>query len=574
MKRKIYCLAVSLGLIIASCGSPEKMKDAADQIKATCTPAVLEANAGVIKATINVSFPEKYFHPEAVLEMLPVIKYQGGEVAGTVKVLQGEKVKDNNTVISEKGGSYSQEVTFEYTDAMKVSTLEIRPTLVDKKGKRLQFPKDIKVADGVIATYKLAEVEVKPAFYADSYQLTTEEVKDAQILFTINKADVRSSELSKEDVKMLQQFVADASPKEPAKTKAKKGAVEPAPAPSNKSLKSLQISSYASPDGGMDLNEKLSTNRGKTTDDALVKFFKQSKAQVDKNLIEIKHTAEDWDGFKKLMEGSDIQDKELVLRVLSMYSDPEVREREIKNISAVYTVIADKVLPQLRRSKLKATVETANMGDDQIKSFVSAGNLDTLNAEQLMYAAYNLYKDDETTQVTLYKKVAEKYRDARGYNNLGALYLTQGKLDDAKTALDSAMAIKADVKVQNNLGYVLLKQGKTEDAEKQLAAAGLDESKAGMGYIAIGKGDYKQAVTLLKGSGSFNEALALLLSGSADNASAVLANLDTPKAYYLKAVIGARKNVEADVMDNLNKAGDLKADAKKDAEFVAFWPKL
>ncbi len=358
MKRRIYCLAVSLGLIIASCGSPEKMKDAADQIKATCTPAVLEANAGVIKATINVTFPEKYFHASAVLEMLPVIKYEGGEVVGTAKVLQGEKVKDNNTVIAQTGGSYSQEVTFEYKDEMKVSTLAIRPTLVDsKKGTRLQFPNDIKVADGVIATYKLAEVEAKPVFFGDSYKKSVEDSKDAQILFTINQSNIRSSELSKEDIKLLQKFIAEAAPKVPAKpAKAKKGAPAPAPEqPSKKSLKSVQISSYASPDGGMDLNEKLSTNRGKSTDNALEKFFKQSKVQVDKNLIEIKHTAEDWDGFKSLMEGSDIQDKELVLRVLSMYSDPEVREREIKNIAAVYTVIADKILPQLRRSKLKAT---------------------------------------------------------------------------------------------------------------------------------------------------------------------------------------------------------------------------
>ncbi len=569
MKRKIYCLAVSLGLIIASCGSPEKMKDAADQIKPTCTPAVLEAKAGVITATINVSFPEKYFHPSAILEVLPVLKYQGGEVLGTVKMLQGEKVKDNHTVVSQKGGSYSQEVTFNYTDAMKTATLELRATLIMKKGQRLQFPKDIKVADGVIATYKLAEVEVKPAFYTDKYQKTVEEAKEAQILFTINKADVRSSELSKEDVKLLQQFVADASPKEPAKGKK----AEPVQ-PSNKTLKSLQISSYASPDGGMDLNEKLSDNRGKSSDNALINIFKKSKVQVDKNLIEVKHTAEDWEGFKKAMEQSDIQDKELVLRVLSMYSDPDVREREIKNISAVYTVIAEKILPQLRRSKLTAKVEVANMSDDQIKAQISAGKLDTLDKEQLIYAAVNLYKDNEATQITLYKKAAEKFRDFRAFNNLGAIYLKQDKLAEAKTALDSAMAINADAKVKNNMGYVLLKQGNVADAEKQLTAAGIDESKAGVAYIAFGKGNYDQAVTLLKGSGSFNEALALLLTGKADEAKAILDKQNTPKAYYLKAVIGARKNVEADVMDNLNKAGDLKAEAKKDAEFVAFWPKL
>ncbi|MDR2937308.1 MAG: tetratricopeptide repeat protein [Prevotellaceae bacterium] len=573
MKRKIYSLAVALGVIVASCGSPEKMKDAADQIKATCTPTVLEAKAGVIKASINVSFPEKYFHPSAVLEMLPVVKYAGGEALGEVKMLQGEKVKDNNTVIAAAGGSYTQEVTFSYTDAMKVATLEIRATLIDKKGNRLQFPADIKVADGVIATYKLAEVEVKPVYFDDSYQKSTTETKEAQVLFPINNSSVRPAELSKADVKLLQQFIADALPKEPAKpARGKKVVVDTTP--STKTLKGLEISSYASPDGEMDLNEKLSNNRGNSTDAALAKFFKQSKVKMDKNLVNIKHTAEDWEGFQQLMANSEIQDKELVLRVLSMYSDPAVREREIKNISAVYTVIAYKVLPQLRRSKLSATVEVANLNDEQIKAFVSANNLDTLDVEQLMYAAVKLYTEDAAMQETLYKKVTEKFNDVRGFNNLGALYLSQDKLDEAKTALDAALAIKEDAKIKNNLGYVLLKQGKNDEAEKQLAAAGLDESKAGMAYIALGKGEYSQAVTLLSGSGSFNEALALLLSERADDAKAVLEKLDTPKAYYLKAVIGARKNAEAEVTENLDKAGDLKANAKQDAEFVAFWPKL
>jgi len=573
MKRKVFYLGVSLGLVFASCGSPEKMKDAADQIKATCTPAVLEAKAGTIKATINVSFPDKYFHPEAVLEMLPVIKYQGGEVVGTAKVLQGEKVKDNNTAIAATGGSYSQEVTFEYKDEMKVATLELRPTLImTKKNVRIQFPKDIKVADGVIATYKLAEVEVKPVFFDDSYEKTRTETKDAQILFVINKSDVRPAELSKADIKVLEQFIVDALPKEPAKPAKGKPVVEEQP--SNKTLKGLQISSYASPDGALDLNDKLSNNRGKSTDAALNALFKKSKAIMGKDLVQVKNTAEDWDGFKQLMEQSDIQDKELVLRVLSMYSDPEVREREIKNIAAVYTIIADKILPQLRRSKLSATVEVANLNDEQIRALVAEGDFDAFDVEQLMYAGVRLYKDDAATQVALYKKVAEKFNDVRGYNNLGAIYLSQGNLDEAKVALEAALAIKPDAKVKNNLGYVLLKQGNVADAEKQLAAAGLDESKLGMGYIAIGKGNYDQAVTLLRGTGSLNEPLALLLAGRLDDATARLDNLNTPKAYYLKAIIGARKNVEADVMSNLDQAGNLKADAKKDAEFVAFWPKL
>jgi outer membrane protein OmpA-like peptidoglycan-associated protein len=560
MKRRIYCLAVSLGFIVASCGSPEKMKDAADQIKVKSTPEVLEARAGTIKAKITVTFPEKFFHPDATLEMLPVIKYAGGEVAGDAKLLQGEKVKDNNTVITQKGGEYTQELTFDFIDEMKVATLEIRPTLI-VKGQRLQFPKDIKAADGVIATYKLAEVEAQPVTNEDEYVKTIEESKEAEIKFIINQAIVRNSELNKAEVKTLQQFVADALKSNGKQT-----------------VKELQISSYASPDGAESLNEKLSANRGKSSNNALSTYLKKSKIPVNKDLVSVKNTAEDWEGFQELMAASDIQDKELVLRVLSMYNDPAVREREIKNISAVYKVIADQILPELRRSKLLATVEVANLTDAEIKALVDAGDLETLDVEQLLYAADKLYTD-KSVQLSLYKKASESFSDFRAYNNLAALYLDQKKVDDAKSAADAALAANgSDAKVKNNAGYVALLQGNTAEAEKQLTSAGLDESKAGLGYLAIGKGEYSQALTLLKGSKSVNEALALLLNGKIDEATAVLADLNSPKAYYLKAVIAARQNNESSVLDNLNKAFELDATlkdaSKKDAEFAAFWQKI
>lgn len=561
MKRRFYCLAVSLGILAASCSSPEKMKDAADQIKVKCTPEVLEARGGTIQAKLTVAFPGKYFHPDAILEMLPVIKYAGAELAGTAKVLQGEKVKDNNTVITQKGGEYTQELTFNFVDEMKVATLEVRPTLI-VKGQRLPFPNDIKAADGVIATYKLAEVEVAPATSDDSYLKTIEESKEAEIKFIINQAIVRNSELNKSDVKALEKFVADALK---GKTK--------------QTVKELKISSYASPDGTEALNEKLSTNRGKSSNEALRNHLKKSKVSVAKNLVTVESTAEDWEGFKELMSASDIQDKELVLRVLSMHSDPAVREREIKNISAVYKVIADQILPELRRSKLLATVEIANLTDAEIKARVDAGELNKLDAEQLLYAANNLYTD-EAVKVKLYREAGEKYSDYRGYNNLSALYLAQKKTNDAKSAVDAAVAANgsSDAQVKNNAGYVALLQGNAAEAEKQLVGTGIDESKAGLGYIAIAKGEYAQALTLLKGSKSVNEALALLLNGKVDEATAVLAGLNSAKAYYLKAVAGARKKSESDVLDNLNKAFELDATlrdaSKKDAEFAAFWGKI
>ncbi|MDR1226279.1 MAG: hypothetical protein LBK47_05195 [Prevotellaceae bacterium] len=558
MKRRVFCLAVSLGLIIASCGSPDKMKDSADQIKVTCDPAVLEATAGVIKAKITVTFPEKYFHPDAVLEMLPVMKYDGGEQAGTAKLLQGEKVKDNNQVIAAKGGSYTQELQFSYTPELAKSTLEIRPTLI-VKGQRMQFPKDIKAADGVIATYTLAQVEVKPVYMVDQYVQVVGDEKEAEIKFVINQSTVRTSELKKEDIKALEQFIAEASKGE-----------------NNATLKELQISSYASPDGPTELNEKLSTARGKSANDALNQYFKKSKARVSKDLVSIQHTAEDWDGFQALVAASDIQDKELILRVLSMYNDPAIREREIKNMSKVYQVLAEKILPQLRRSKMIAKVEIAQLNDEAIKTFVDANNLDTLNLEQLLYAGNKLY-DDYATKIALYRKAAEKFDDARAYNNLGAVYIQQKDTANAAPVLTAANTKKAnDLSIKNNLGYLALLQGDKANAEKQLAEAGLEAGKLGLGYLAIGKGDYSNAVTLLRGAKTENEVLALILLGKNEDAKKVLADLQTPLASYLKAIVAVRFNDSNGVTDNLQDASQdatLKARADKDIEFANFAPK-
>lgn len=561
MKRRIICLAAFLGLIVASCGSPEKMKDSADQISVTCEPKVLEARAGVINAKITVTFPEKYFNTSAVLEMLPVLKFEGGEMEGTVKILQGEKVKDNYTVIAEKGGSYTQDVQFTYDDSkMRKASLEIRPTLI-MKDKRVPFPADIKAADGVVATYKLAEIEVNPAFLQDNYSQVISEEKRAQIMFLVNQSNVRSNQLKRDDVKELEKFIADAN---------KKG--------SNTTIKNVTISSYASPEGPLKRNETLSVERGKAANTTLNSAMRRSKVKLDKSIVGMEHTAEDWDGFQELVAASNIQDKELILRVLSMYSDPVVREREIRNMSKVYKILAETVLPELRRSKIIAEAEVQLLNDEQIKALVDAKNIDSLNVEQLLYAAGKLYEDNDT-KIYLYKAAADKFGDYRAFNNLGAVYLGQKNTSEAKSALQAAAEKNADdASVKNNLGYVALLEGNLGEAEKQLTASGIDQSKAGIAYLAFDKGEYANAETLLSGSKSFNEALAQLLNGKADAAKSTLNGMETAKAYYLSAVIAARANSASDVQSNLQKAyqadASLKDYAQKDAEFVNFQPQI
>ncbi|GHT66129.1 hypothetical protein FACS189452_01460 [Bacteroidia bacterium] len=564
MKNQFVYVCASL-LLLAGCSNPEKMKDVANQVRVSCEPSVLSATAGKVKATITVTFPDKYFDASAVLEMLPVVKYNGMERTLEAKVLQGEKVKDNNTVIRASGGSYSQDIEFDYNDAMSISSLEVRPTLI-VKDKRIPFPQDFKAASGIIANYLLAEAEAIPVVLGDDYQKAAEIVKNAEIKFLINQTAVRPGELKKEDLVALRDFLLN----DIAQAK-------------NTKLKNLKISSYASPDGPLAKNEALSVGRGKaantTINDLLKKSKSKSKYKLPADALKIEHTAEDWEGFQQLMEASSIADKQLVLRVLSMYSDPQVRETEIKNISKVYQEIAQTVLPELRRSKLVLTAEALNLSDEELKARIESNQLDALTAEQLLYSALNFYSDDVATQKSLYQYTADKYNDYRVLNNLGAIFLAEGNLAEARRVLESALALEpSNTHVNNNLGYIALAEGDNDQAEKFLLVAGLDASKVGLGHIAILKGNYSHAVTLLSDLKSVNSGLAFLLTGNLGKASAALSDVDEPTAYYILAIIAARNNDANGVKNNIAKAAaqdvTWKEKAKKNIEFAQFLPQI
>jgi tetratricopeptide (TPR) repeat protein len=577
MKNKFSLFGITCAVaLFGACSNPEKMKDLGDQMQPRCEPSRLTAVAGKVRATISVTFPPKFFEPSAVLEITPVLMYDGTERALETKVLQGEKVKDNNTVIRESGGSYTQDIAFDYTENMSLATLELRPTLVVKE-KRIPFPKNFRVADGIVANYTLAEPTWKEMglSLSDDYQKAAEVVKNAEIKFLVNKTDVRSSELKREDLLALQKFLLDTI----AQGK-------------NARLKQFYISSYASPDGPLDNNEKLSVGRGKAANTSINTILKNAQKPAKKSktppppayalpedLLKMEHTAEDWDGFKQLMEQSSITDKHLVLRVLSMYSDPQVRETEIKNISKVYKEIADKVLPELRRSKIVLTAETFEMSDEELKQRIENNQLDNLNVEQLLYAARVFYSNDAETQKAVYQYAADKYDDYRVLNNLGAKYLAEGNLQEAKRVLEGALAAYPNApEVNNNLGYVALAQGDYAGAEKYLLAAGVDASKVGLGHLAIRKGQYENAATLLSDVRSVDAGLAFLLTGKLTRVPDALKGVDKPAAYYILAIVAARDNNEAGVKDNIAKAASQDATwrekAKKDIEFANFAPQL
>lgn len=547
---------VAAVLLLGSCSNPEKMKKAVDQVKVTCVPTALEAKAGTVKAKISVNFPVKFFNKKAVLELTPVLVYNGGELAAPAKLLQGEDVKDNNQVISyENGGGYEQEVEFPYSDQLRMAKLELRVKIL-YKGKTIPFDQPYKLADGVSALYTLATPAAAPIFYDQTYQRITPEQQSAEILFMISKAIVEKKELSKAQVKELEQYI----------SKVKKDTV-------NKSFQGLAIKAYASPDGPVEFNDKLSAKRGTSTKDAVKKSFKTVKDVVSKP--EVTSLGEDWDGFVALVSASNIADKELILRVVSMYSDPNVRDREIKNLSAGWPDLKKTILPALRKSNLIANVNSIGLSDDQIKAKIQNKDYSNISADQLVYGAK--LSSDLSYKIAAYEGAIQL--DSKNYkaiNNLGAIYLMQGKVAEAAKQFEAAAAINNDAVVKNNLGAVALAQGKIAEAEKLFVQAGDagDQVKHNLAYIAITKGQYTAAVDYLAGSNSFNQALALLLVGKTENASKVLEQVNSPKGAYLKAVIAARQGNESALLSNLKEAvsGDasLKKLAATEFEFRAY----
>lgn len=556
MKGSKLAIIALAALLIGGCGGVEKMKELPAGTSFKVTPNPLEVHGNKVKATIEGTIPAKYFNKKAIVEITPVIVYKGGELTLPVKTLQGEDVQANNQVINyEAGGTWKHDIEFDYKDEMFSCTLELR-FVITYKDKKIPFDAPQKIGIGTMATYKLVDIDPKPIMLSDKFVRVTPEEKEAQINFVIQKSDIRKSELTKDDIKMLNDFLVDA-------TKA-----------NNKEVKEIKVSAYASPDGPEKLNEKLSTDRGKNTDKYLADVFK--KAKVDnKTAVAVETTAEDWDGFQKLVQASDIEDKDLVLRVLSMYSDPEVRDKEIKNLSKVYKVLAEKILPQLRRSKMIAKVDVIGYSDDTLKYMVENNAYDSLNVEEMLYAATLV--SDVDKKIEVYMKAGEKFNCPRGYNNAAYFYIQNNKATEAKAALDKIPADQNIPAVTNNRGCVALMEGNIDEAEKLFtdAANAGNEVKYNLGIIAIIKNQYPAALEYLGGTDSFNQGLAALLNGKVDAAKNTFAKVESAKGYYGRAIVGARLQEEATVLDNLRTAigkdANLKARAKEDVEFRNFF---
>jgi len=534
MNKKIL-IAVSLVMAIVFVSCNKNMK-ALDASYFKTTPNPLEEKAGKVDATVTGTFPVKYFNKKAVVTVTPVMKFNGEEVKGQSSVFQGEKILDNNQKIAYKaGGTYTMKPSFFYIPEMAKSELYLNFDVVQKK-KNYTLPA-VKIADGVLATSELVAVkDIKPALIADKFQRITQENQNADILFLIQQAQLRNSELKAEDVKAFTAKVKEARDAQ------------------NKEVTSLEVLGYASPDGAVDLNTNLAEKRQKVTKDYVNKELKKLKSNVT---VDSKFTAEDWEGFQNLMESSNIQDKDLILRVLSMYQDPEQREREIKNLSSTFKSIATDILPQLRRSRMKLTVDVTGKSDEQIAQ-LAATSPANLTVEELLYAA-TLTKT-ETEKAAIYQKVISLYpTDARGYNNLGLVNYEMGKIAEAQKLYEKALAIEPQSADANyNVGLISLSKGAITDALAYFgkAAGTTGDLNSALGTTYIAQGDYTKAKNVMTEANTNNTALAQILCSDYNAARRTLAAVAAPNAMtaYLGAIIGARTNDRDAVYNNLKTA--------------------
>lgn len=536
---KSFIVAVSAFAMI-SCDSPSKMAELADQITFKCNPEVLEVVAGAIEADITVNFPAEFFHPKAIMEVTPVLVYQGGEVAYHPFIYQGEKITDNYRLVSEDGAQIREKVAFKYVPGMEKSHLELRGKVL-YKDKVYNVAEAFKIADGANTTYMLVNTDGVAKLAKDNYQEVITENEEAQIHFLVNSAQVRNSELKSQDLKDYKETLA---------------ALE---GDARRTIVGTDVVSYASPEGSEKYNNKLSDKRGENASKALSKFMKG----VDAGEISVKSIGEDWEGFQDMVAKSDLEDKDLIIRVLSMYSDPNVREREIRNMSNVYKTLADDVLPQLRRSRFITSVEYTNYTPEELAKIVEE-NIDILDEEAILRAA--ALTKDNNDKIDLYAEAIKKFNSDRAKYNTAVVYLEEGKVEKAADVL--AKVENQDADYNNVKGIVAMRQGNLEEAAKYLKAANTPEAKANLAAIDILNGDYYEAATKLAGTGDENEALAYILTDQLGKASDAL-KCKCPHASYLKAIVAARKGDVDRAKAELENAGaEYAKRAETDIEFA------
>lgn len=544
MKKILNIALVAVAaLALVSCNQANKMIESVDQLGIKCNPEVLEVVAGEIDADVTVNFPEGYFFPKATLYVTPVLRYQGGEAVGKQFVFQGEKITENYLSVPKAGASIKQHVHFEYVKGMEKSELVARVKVVCN-GSEYVFPGEIKIADGANTTYMLVETDGAYDYVADTYQEVIPETVESQILYLINSSNVRNSELRKGDIKEFQKALANLAGDE------------------RRQVIGTEVVAYASPDGSVALNDKLSSNREKSAAKALGKVTKN----LETGDVTTRSIGEDWAGFQELVNNSSIEDKDLIIRVLSMYSDPAVREREIRNMSSVYSTLASNVLPQLRRARFITSVEYTNYSAEELADLVN-NNIDVLDEQALLRAAANA--KDKDAKLTIYRKAVEKYNSEAARINTAVTYLNYGQNDEAAAILSKAN--QSDPVVINLKGVIALREGRLDVAADLFNAAGDNGfTKQNKAIIDILKGRYDAAAKKLAGTKTCNETIAYILTGQLEKAKANNTG-KCPRCKYRSAIIEARQGNVAAAKAFIEEASKMPALAERaalDVEFI------
>lgn len=554
MKNKVEILFRStmialFAVILVSCSS--KLTPLSPSLFSV-TPSPLEVQGSKIPATVNGKFPEKWFNKNAEITITPVLKWGISEQLGTAVTYQGENIAGNGIVVLQKQGApFTIKSEFDYDPEMANPALYLRfTTLV--KNKPVTLP-DVKISEGLITTAALANALTNtPADAPDDFQKLIKDAYDANILFLIQQAELRSSELNSNNLAAWKSLVksADNNPRQNV---------------------NVEVLAYASPDGGYELNSKLAAQREKNTSGYLNKEFKKDNVNTN---VYANYTAQDWEGFKKLVEASSLQDKDLVLRVLSMYTDPADREREIKNISVIYKDLAETILPQLRRSRLVANVETVGRTDNELIQAFNT-NPSSLTANELLYTATL----QGTPQERIYTVVTQRFSaDYRGWNNLGAFYFANGQIDAAQKAFLKAQQINNKAPEPNmNLGLLAMADGDIAKAEQLIAnGSQANTSNEALGLLYLKKGDYNKAIQAFGDTKSNNAALAQILTKNYNQAEQTLNSISNKDGmtHYLEAIVAARTNDATGVAHHLGAAFEadpnLKQNAIYDLEFAKF----
>ncbi|MBP3774721.1 MAG: hypothetical protein ILA34_05165 [Bacteroidaceae bacterium] len=539
-KNLIIALAITAtGLALTSCSKMGALS--ADNFSVTPNP--LETLGDQVPATINGRFPEKYMKKKATVTVTPVLRYATGETKGSAATFQGEKVEGNNQSISYLvGGNYTMKTNFQYAPEMQKSDLYL--TFDARKGKKAYKVPDVKVGEGILATSALVNRTLKSsntAFAPDAYQHVIRQKEEANIQFLIQQAKIRTSELKSVSVqnfiKTLREIRADQE---------------------RKALDNVEVSAYASPDGGLSLNTNLAQNREKATRIYVGQELKKAGLETDVNT---KYTAEDWDGFQKLVAESNIQDKEVILRVLSMYQDPEERETQIRNISAAFTDLANEILPQLRRSRISVNYDLIGRSDEEIQQQYKA-DASKLSVEELLYSA--TLTESVAEQSDIYKRTTQLYpNDYRAYNNLGVQAFQTGNYSDAQNYVNQALKVSSNAAEPNvNAGLLALLNNNEEAAQNYLSKGAASNAVGeAMGNLYLKQGKYAQAVKSFGDSKSNSAGLAQILTKDYMTAASTLSSVEKPDGmtYYLKAIIAARTNNNELAIENLRNA--IKEDA-------------